>query len=118
MTLEDIRKYCASKKGSHETFPFDEETLVVKVSSKMYLLSNINSKNLSISLKCDPFRALDLRRDYPAVKAGYHLNKEHWNTIEIDGSIEEDMIYYLIDHSYDLVFKGLKKVEKAEILNE
>ena len=112
MNLEDIRKYCASKKGNKETFPFDEETLVIRVASKMYLLTNINSKELSISLKCDPFMAQALRQDYPAITPGYHLNKKHWITITIDGSIEEDKIYYLIDLSYDLVYKGLKKAEK------
>ena len=112
MNLEDIRRYCASKKGNHETFPFDEETLVIRVASKMYLLTNINSKDLSISLKCDPFMAQDLRRDFEAITAGYHLNKKHWITVAIDGSIEEDKIYYLIDLSYELVYKGLKKAEK------
>ena len=115
MNLEDIRKYCASKKGNNETFPFDEETLVIRVVSKMYLLTNIKSKELSISLKCDPFRAQALRLDYPCITPGYHLNKKHWITIAIDGTLTEDMIYSLIDHSYDLVYKGLKKAEKLQL---
>ncbi|WP_040214690.1 MmcQ/YjbR family DNA-binding protein [Clostridium polynesiense] len=118
MNLEILREYCAGKKGVTENFPFDEETLVFKVGSKMFALTNINSAEFSVSLKCDPFMAQDLRRNYAAIKPGYHLNKEHWNTITIDGSIEDKMIYFLIDHSYDLVYKGLKKAEKEAISKE
>lgn len=115
MDLEMLRKYCLKKKGVTENFPFDEETLVFKVGSKMFALTNIKSPSLSVSLKCDPFMAQDLRRDYTCIKPGYHLNKEHWNTVEIDGTLEDEKIIYLIDHSYNLVFKGLKKSEKADI---
>jgi len=101
--------------GSQGVQGFDEETLVFKVGSKMFALTNINSPKLSISLKCYPFMSQDLRHDYPCIKPGYHLNKEHWNTIEIDGTLEDNKIFYLIDHSYNLVFKGLKKSEKAAI---
>lgn len=116
MTLEDIRSYCLSKKGVIEDFPFDDKTLVFKVGSKMFGLTNIKSSSLAISLKCDPILAAALREEFAAIKPGYHLNKKHWNTIDIDGSIPEDKIYSLIDLSYDLVFKGLKKVEKERIL--
>ena len=115
MTLEDLKKYCLDKKGVKGYFPFDDEVLVFKVGSKMFALTNIKSFDLTISLKCEPFLSIDLRRDYAAITPGYHLNKKHWNTVLIDGSIDEDKIYWLIDLSYDLVFKGLKKIEKEEI---
>lgn len=116
MTLDDVRKYCLSKKGVEEDFPFDDKILVFKVGSKMFLLTNIKSSNFAISLKCDPILASALRGEFDAIKPGYHLNKKHWNTIEIDGSIPENKLYSFIDLSYDLVFKGLKKAEKENIL--
>jgi predicted DNA-binding protein (MmcQ/YjbR family) len=112
MDLKEFKNYCLSKKGVKETFPFDDETLVLKLSSKMFALTNINNPVLEISLKCDPLMAQDLRREYESIKPGYHLNKTHWNTIRVDGSIPEDKLLFLIDLSYDLVFKGLKKSEK------
>ena len=115
MDLNALKLYCLSKSGTTESFPFDDETLVFKVGNKMFAITNINDPNLKVSLKCDPYLALDLRRDYPAIKPGYHLNKTHWNTIEVDGTIPDDKIYWLIGLSYDLVFKGLKKDEKNKI---
>ncbi|MFL0250242.1 MmcQ/YjbR family DNA-binding protein [Clostridium neuense] len=112
MNLEDVKKYCKAKKGVTETFPFDGETLVMKVGSKMFLLTNIHSSILKISLKCDPFMSIDLRRDYKAVEAGYHLNKKHWNTITVGEDLDDEKVKFLIDISYDLVFKGLTKKEK------
>ena len=115
MNLEDIRKYCLNKKGTKEDFPFDEETLVFKVGSKMYGLTNIKSNVLSLNLKCDPVMSLDLRKEYSSIRPGYHMNKRHWNTVVVDGSLPEEQIYFLIDMSYDLVYKGLKKSEKFQI---
>lgn len=112
MNLEDIKKYCKLKKGVTETFPFDGETLVMKVGSKMFLLTDITNPVLKISLKCDPFMSIDLRRDYKAVEAGYHLNKKHWNTVTVGEDFEDDKVKFLIDMSYDLVFKGLTRKEK------
>lgn len=115
LNLQQLKKYCLSKKGVYEDFPFDDETLVFKVGSKMFALTNINEKELKVNLKCDPMMAQDLRREYVAIKPGYHMNKIHWNTVEIDGSIDDKIIEMLIDISYDLVFKGLKKKEREEI---
>jgi predicted DNA-binding protein (MmcQ/YjbR family) len=117
MDMEALRKYCVGKKGAYEDFPFDEKTLVFKVGSKMFGLTNINSEVLSINLKCEPFLAQDLRTNFDCIKPGYHMNKEHWNTVIIDGSIEDAKITWMIDHSYGLVFKGLKKAEKLQIEN-
>lgn len=115
MNLNDIKKYCKTKKGVTETFPFDDTTLVMKVGSKMFLLTDINSSVLKVSLKCDPFMSIDLRRDYKAVEAGYHLNKKHWNTVTVGEDLDDEKVKFLIDISYDLVFKGLTKKEKESI---
>lgn len=115
MNLQDIKKYCKSKKGVTESFPFDDKTLVMKVGSKMFLLTSINNPTFKISLKCDPFMAIDLRRDYKAVEAGYHLNKTHWNTVVIGDDLDDEKVKFLIDMSYELVFKGLTKAEKRNI---
>lgn len=116
MDLQELKNYCLNKKGVYEDFPFDDETLVLKVGSKMFALTNINEKDLKVNLKCDPIMSQDLRREFNAIKPGYHMNKIHWNTVEIDGSIDDKTIKMLIDISYDLVFKGLKKREREEIL--
>ena len=116
LSLETFRNYCLSKKGVTEYFPFDDETLVFKVGSKMFALTNINKPILEINLKCDPFMSQDLRRDFDAIIPGYHMNKKHWNTIIIDGSISDDKILFLVDLSYELVYSGLKKSEKEEII--
>lgn len=115
MNLKELKNYCLNKKGVYEDFPFDDETLVFKVGSKMFVLTNINEKELKLNLKCDPIMAQDLRREYAAIKPGYHMNKKHWNTVEVDDSIDDNIIKMLIDISYDLVFKGLKKKEREEI---
>ena len=112
MDLNALKAYCMSKKGATENFPFDDVTLVFKVGSKMFGLTDISDPKLKISLKCDPLFALDLRREFSAIKPGWHLNKTHWNTVEIDGTIPEESIFMMINLSYDLVFKGLKKAEK------
>jgi predicted DNA-binding protein (MmcQ/YjbR family) len=115
MDLKEFKSYCLNKKGVTESFPFDEKTLVLKVGSKMFALTNINKPILEISLKCDPLMAQDLRREYSSIKSGYHLNKTHWITITVDGTVPDDKILFLIDLSYDLVYKGLKKAEKLAL---
>lgn len=117
MDFKEFRKYCLGKKGVIETFPFDDETLVLKVGSKMFALTNINSPILEINLKCDPLMAQDLRREYSSIKPGYHMNKTHWNTVVADGTVPEDKLLFLIDLSYDLVYRGLNKKEKLLIEN-
>ena len=118
MKLEKIREYCLSKKGVTESFPFDDVTLVLKVGSKMFGLFNVNSEKSTMNLKCDPVIAEFLREKYSDdIKPGYHMNKKHWNTVNVESSvIPENEIIVMIDNSYDLVFKGLKKIEKDEIL--
>mgnify|MGYP001159217448 CR=1 FL=1 len=115
MDIKALSSYCLSKKSSIEDYPFGNDVLVVKVSSKMFALINDNNNQLKISLKCDPFIADSLRQQYSSITPGYHLNKNHWNTILIDGTISEQELFEMIDHSYELVFKGLKKSEKDAI---
>jgi len=111
MNIEELRTYCLSLKGVTEEFPFDESTLVFKVMGKMFCLTNLEG-DLSVSLKNEPERNIELREEYQVIKSGYHMNKVHWNTISIDGSIPDDVIKNLIDESYDLVVMKLKKQEQ------
>jgi predicted DNA-binding protein (MmcQ/YjbR family) len=117
LSLQMFKNYCTSKNGVTECFPFDDETLVFKVSSKMFALTNINKPVLEINLKCEPFMSEDLRRDFPAITPGYHMNKKHWNTIILDGSIPDEKILFLVDLSFELVYSGLKKSEKQTLQN-
>lgn len=117
MNIEDISEYCLSKKGTSEDFPFDEETLVFKVMGKMFALIPLERIPLQINLKCKPELAADLRERHNAVQPGYHMNKNNWNTILIDGSLRRDLILKWIDLSYDLVVDGLKKSEKEKLMN-
>jgi len=103
---KDIIHYSLSKKGAFEDYPFGSDVLVIKVGSKIFALISERGGKLNISLKCDPFLADTLRQQYPSVTPGYHLNKKHWNTIEVNDSIPIDELYWMIDHSYDLVFKS------------
>lgn len=118
MHIEAIQQYCLHKKGVTESFPFDEKTLVFKVLGKMFALCALEVDPLSINLKCDPSRAVDLREKYPAVLPGYHMNKQHWNTVQIDGSIPDKTLREWIDHSYDLVFASLPAKKRSEIADE
>jgi predicted DNA-binding protein (MmcQ/YjbR family) len=115
MNIEQIREYCLKKRGVTEEFPFDEETLVFKVMGKIFLLASLESIPLQINLKCDPEKAVDLREEYESVQPGYHMNKKHWNTIIIDGSIPKQKILEWIDHSYNLVVAGLKKSDLEKL---
>lgn len=102
MNIEQIREYCLAKKDVTEGFPFDEDTLVFKVKGKIFVLASLDG-DLSINLKCDPGLALELREKHPSVTPGYHMNKKHWNTVSLNGSIPDKEIINWIDHSYNLV---------------
>jgi len=111
MNIQAYLEYCLSKPGVTEDFPFDEKTLVFKVCGKMFALVDVDFFK-SINLKCDPNKVLELRASYSAIKAGYHMNKKHWNTIENDGSIEDTLLFQMTDDSYNLVVQKLTKKEK------
>src|SRR5690554_8174331 len=114
MNIEEFREYCLSKLGVAESFPFDEQTLVFKVSGKMFALCDVDLFK-SINMKCNPEKALELREKYTAINAGYHMNKKHWNTIEMDGSVNNQLLLQMIDDSYDLIIK--KRESKTFHLN-
>ena len=115
MNIESLREYCLSKKGVTESTPFGPDTLVFKVMGKMFALTNLDG-DLSINLKCDPEKAIELREEFPCVQPGYHMNKMHWNSVYIDGSVPEKLICEWIDHSYNLIANSLPRKDK-EILN-
>jgi predicted DNA-binding protein (MmcQ/YjbR family) len=102
-----LRDHCLAFPGAVETFPFGPETSVFKVAGKMFALSRLTEAPLRVSLKCDPLLAVQLRDAHPAVLPGYHLNKRHWNTVTIDGSLPEPMVKDMIEDSYDLVVSQL-----------
>ena len=117
MDIEAVREYCLKKKGVSETLPFGEDTPVYKVGGKIFLIANMDTP-VSINLKCDPEKAVELREEYDAVLPGYHMNKQHWNTVIFDGSIKDNLIFAWIDHSYNLVADSLPKKEKIKILSK
>lgn len=108
MNIEELRDYCLSLPGASEHFPFDETTLVFKANDKIFALTDLEGE-LSVNLKCDPELAIELREQYPSVKPGYHMNKKHWNTVDIDGTLSDKLIIEWIDHSYKLIAGQKKK---------
>ena len=107
MDLDDIREYCLLKPASEETLPFGPDVLVFKVAGKIFLLLPLDTEELQFNAKCDPEEAEELRERYPNVQPGYHMNKKHWNTITVDGSVSSALLKQWIDQSYDLVVKTL-----------
>ena len=112
MNFETLHGYLLSKPGAEEDFPFDTTTLVVKVGGKMFALFGLKDEPLRMNLKCDPAKAEQLREIYPAILPGYHMNKRHWNTLILDGSLDDDFVRALIDESYALVVQGLPKAKR------
>lgn len=115
MNIESLHEYCLSKPHVTEHFPFDDVTMVLKVGGKMFALIPLDAVDLSISLKCDPELAIELREHYTAVSGAYHFNKKHWNQVMIDGTLSGKLIQEWIDHSYELVYKSLTKKIKEEL---
>lgn len=112
MNIETLREYCLSKAGAEETLPFGPDTLVYKVSGKAFLLTGLDGEELRFNVKCDPDKALELREEFPCVLPGWHMNKKHWNTIVVDGSVSVKQLKEWIDHSYNLVAGGQSKTKK------
>lgn len=110
-----VMTVCGGKPGAVEDYPFGDETAVFKVTGKMFALVPLGAIPGSVSLKCDPDRAASLRRQYPAITAGYHLNKRHWNTVTLDGSVPGDELLDLIEHSYDLVVARLTRAQRVTL---
>jgi predicted DNA-binding protein (MmcQ/YjbR family) len=114
MNIEEFREYCLSLPATSEDLPFDETSLVFKVGKKMFALTDLEGP-FWINLKCDPAKAIELREQHPAVSPGYHMSKKHWNTIEVDGSVSDDLIRQWTKDSYDLVVKGMTRKERESI---
>lgn len=115
MDAEALRDLCLTFRGSDETFPFGFETSVFKVAGKMFALSRLRDEPLRISLKCEPLLAQQLRAAHPAITGGYHLNKRHWNTVLIDGTLPDEMIGDMIEDSYDLVVSALSRARRRAL---
>ena len=118
MNIQQLYEFCLYKKGVTEHFPFDEDTLVFKVGGKMFCLTSLKQWELqepSLNLKCDPDKAEELRAEYEAINPGYHMSKKHWNTVKMDHSISDQMIYLWVRESYDLVVDSLTKKLKVEL---
>ncbi len=116
MDWDALRDLCLSFTGSEETFPFGFETSVFKVAGKMFALSRATSDPLTVSVKCEPLLAEQLRAVHPAIAAGYHLNKRHWNTVTLDGSLPDAMIADMVEDSYDLVVSALSRARQRALL--
>jgi predicted DNA-binding protein (MmcQ/YjbR family) len=108
MNIESLREYCLSKPGAEETLPFGPENLVYKVKGKIFLITGLDNDPLQFNVKCDPDNAIELREEFACVLPGYHMNKKHWNTIIVDGSVPAKKLKEWINDSYDLV-SGKKK---------
>lgn len=118
MNIESFRNYCLQKNRATESFPFGEETLVFKVGEKIFALLSLDSFPATANLKCNPERAVELREEFPMlIRPGYHMNKKHWNTLEIE-QLPETLVCNLIDHSYQLVFEKLPKKIQASLLDK
>lgn len=121
MHVEQLRDFCIAKKGVTEHFPFDEVTLVFKVMNKMFALSSLDKWEKgeeSINLKCDPEKAIVLREEFEGINPGWHMNKRLWNTVTINNAdVSDDLLRKLINHSYELVVKGLTKKAQKELEN-
>lgn len=112
MNIEEVREYCITKKAVTESFPFDETTLVFKVMNKMFCLVSLDDKR--VALKNDPEKNIELRAHYPAIIPGYHMNKQHWNTILLDGTIPAGLLCQMIDTSYEMILKSMPKKKQEE----
>jgi predicted DNA-binding protein (MmcQ/YjbR family) len=113
--VEWVIAACSAKPGTVEDYPFGDQVAVFKVAGKMFALVPLGETPQSISLKCDPELATSLRNRYPGVTPGYHLNKRHWNTLTLDGSVPDDEVLELIDHSYDLVVARLTRAQRNQL---
>lgn len=114
MNIEEYRNYCLAKKEVTEGTPFGPDVLVFKVAGKMFALSGIDDF-ATINLKCDPEKAIQLRAEFNAVNPGYHMNKQHWNTVTVNDDVSDELLYKMIDESYDLIVASLPKKVREQL---
>ena len=115
MNVEEFHRYCMAKPGVEETFPFGEETLVFKVMGKIFAITGLDADEFRVNLKCDPERAIELREQHHQIIPGWHMNKQHWNTVYFEDGLPESLLRELIDDSYDLIAASLPKKVKNEL---
>jgi predicted DNA-binding protein (MmcQ/YjbR family) len=115
MTREGLLKFCGSLAAAVEDYPFGDGVAVFRIGGRMFALVPLEGDPGSVNLKCDPDLALELRARFSAVRPGYHQDKRHWNTVDLDGSIEDDELREMIDHSYRLVINGLPRAQRARL---
>lgn len=113
MDIKAAVQYCLNKPHAEETYPFDETTLVLKVGGKMFGLVYDRDDEIGLNLKCDPASAIALREKYSGITPGYHMNKQHWNTVIFNRDVPDDEIYKLMDYSYEIVYKSLTEKQKT-----
>ena len=118
MDLEQFREYCLSRVAATESMPFGEGVLVFKVAGKIFALAALDEIPATVNLKCDPDLALELRDRYEQVQPGYHMNKRHWNTVEIDSGVPEAELRKMIEHSYDSVMRALSKAQRYQLTRQ
>ena len=112
MDRDGVFALCLALPGAEETYPFGDEVAVMKVGGKMFALVMLSGEPGSVNLKCDPDWAVELRQRHEAVRPGYHMNKRHWNTVELDGTIDDEDVREMIEHSYGLVVRALPRRER------
>ena len=112
LSSNSIKEYCISKPGALEDYPYGPEQTVFQIASKMFALISMKNNKAHILLKCDPFVSETLQQQYPAVKPGYYLNESNWSIVTLDGTVPDNEVFWMIDHSYELVTKSLSKIEK------
>jgi predicted DNA-binding protein (MmcQ/YjbR family) len=117
MTRDDVLAYCSKQRQAVEDQPFGDGVVVFKVGGKMFALVSLDGSQGSVNLKCDPDLALELRDRLSAVRPGYHTNKRHWNTVDLDGTVEADELREMIDHSYELVVAGLPRSVRVKLVD-
>jgi len=117
MNIEEIREYCIAKPSVTEGFPFNDTALVFKVAGKMFALLDLSEDSRGITLKCDPELAIELREQHPEVTPAWHFNKQHWNGVDLEGGVSNDLIKEWINHSYTIVVESLPNSKKRLLDN-
>jgi predicted DNA-binding protein (MmcQ/YjbR family) len=115
VTRDNVLEACAGLSGAVEDYPFGDGVAVFKVGGRMFALVPLDGTPPTVNLKCDPELAVELRARHPSVRPGYHQNKRHWNTVELDGSVDDHELRWMIEHSYELVVAGLPKAERERL---
>ncbi len=115
MDINSLRAYCLKKPGTAADFPFGDSVLALRVGKKIFALVALDETPPRVNLKCDPFLAMELRERYRSVMPGYHMNKAHWNTVALEGDVPDRELNAMIDHSYEIVLKGLTCRERDAI---